>query len=46
MKNFTGGVQRAFRRRYKASEGLVELKFPVSIRLCQTNPHIDKVKTL
>ncbi|CAI8895030.1 hypothetical protein EMIT048CA2_20347 [Pseudomonas chlororaphis] len=22
----------------------LSLKFPVSIRVCQTNPHIDKVK--
>ncbi|MFJ2448414.1 hypothetical protein, partial [Pseudomonas sp. NPDC087626] len=36
----------AFRRQERAFGAFSSLKFPVSLRLCQTNPHIDKVKTL
>jgi hypothetical protein len=45
--NFTSGAIQSFKGGSKDfRKGVGCLKFPVSLRLCQTNPHIDKVKTL
>ncbi|MEZ1320506.1 hypothetical protein QIW46_04025, partial [Pseudomonas fluorescens] len=44
---FTSGGQNGVQGSIQGlSWALYSRKFPVSWRLCQTNPHIDKVKTL
>jgi hypothetical protein len=47
LKKFVGGVYYASVDGLKGCEARrVALKFPVSLGVCQTNPHIDKVKTI